>query len=344
MIAIANNFNSRITVGDTLQNVLTYVPKEQRNHLVMVTDSKVYDLYHESFPEGQVFIMGQTEANKTQATIDELTTQLLELGVDRHWFMIGIGGGIVCDVTGYLASVYMRGIACGYVPTTLLAQVDASVGGKTGINFRGYKNIIGTFKQPQFVLCDTHLLQSLPEKEIKNGLAEAIKHGIISSVELFNFIEKELDSLLRKDVEALTKVVEECVTIKSSIVELDEREKGERKKLNLGHSFGHAIESLELIPHGHAVIKGLLLASELSAIKNYCSWETHSKIKDLLMQLNVSLNPRYSVQKMLTQMQKDKKKQIDRIDFVYIQHLGKVTVIPTLFDELIIERKHEKAQ
>lgn len=343
MITIANTFDCKVTVGDSIENLLNYIPSEQHSKMVVVTDQKVFDLFHHNFPDAPVLVIGQSELNKNQVTINQLVTQLLDLGVDRHWFIVGIGGGIVCDVTGYLASIYMRGIPCGYLPSTLLAQVDASIGGKTGINFDGYKNIIGTFNQPQFVLCDQNLLQTLSENEIKNGLAEVIKHGIISSSELFDYVNNKLSLILKKDVEALTCIVQQCIQIKSEIVALDAMEKGERKKLNLGHTYGHAIESLEGIDHGHAVLKGLLLASEFSAVNNYCSWQTHVSIKQLLNQLDVSLVPTYSPKQMLAYINKDKKKRDNQIEFVYINEIGKTTVKSTPLNELIMESSYENA-
>lgn len=334
MIEIHNYKKSKIAVNESIENLLNYVPAEFHKSLVIITDTNVSKFHQDKFPDVPVITIGLTEKIKTQQTVDLIIKKLLELGADRHFYLVGIGGGIVCDITGYTASIYMRGIRFGYVPTSLLAQIDASIGGKTGVNFENYKNIVGVFNQPDFVLCDFEILKTLPKEEIKNGLIEAIKHGIISSPELFEFIENNSSKILDLDRESIHKIVLESIQIKSEVVTLDEFEKDERKKLNLGHSFGHAIESLAQISHGAAVAIGLVHAAELSTQLNYCSSEIPSRITKLIQALEMQYKTQLHIKELLNNMQKDKKRNQDKIDYVFIQKIGKTTVVPITFKEL----------
>jgi len=220
----------------------------------------------------------------------------------------------------------MRGIKFGYVPTSLLAQVDASIGGKTGINFQGYKNIIGVFNQPQFVICDLDVLQTLPVEELKNGLIEAVKHGLINSPSLFEFIEANWPRILEGDKGAISHIVVNSIEIKSKIVTLDELERGERKKLNLGHSYGHAIESLSAISHGRAVAIGLMYAANLSVEMGFCFTDVPEKIETLLHALKMETTCTLPMEEIVQHMLKDKKRKQDEIDFVFINNIGEVTI------------------
>ena len=174
--------------------------------------------------------------------VETLCRRLIGLGADRKTFILGVGGGIVTDVAGFAASIYMRGLPFGFVSTTLLGQVDASVGGKNGVNVDGYKNMAGTFTQPRFVVCDPALLRTLPEREFRAGLAEAVKAAVIADAELFARLERLGFDALRGDTAELSAVVSAAVRVKAEIVERDEYEAGDRRKLNLGHTLGHAIE------------------------------------------------------------------------------------------------------
>ena len=178
-----------------------------------------------------------------------------------HRLIVAIGGGIVCDVAGFAASTYMRGLSFGFVPTTLLAQVDASVGGKNGVNLHGYKNLVGTFAQPGFVLCDPELLRTLPTEEVRNGFAEVIKQAAIGDALLFSFLEAGPDAALSLDRAAIDRIVYDCLKVKTNIVKEDELETGERRKLNFGHTVGHAVEKVHGLRHGEAVSIGMMAAA-----------------------------------------------------------------------------------
>ena len=239
---------SEIFIGP-LADILSGVLPEGR--VVVVSDSTIDRLYHSVLAQYDTVLIGLGESVKTMQTVEMIYRRFIELGVDRSTFVLAVGGGIVTDVAGFAASTYMRGVKFGFVSTTLLGQVDASVGGKNGVNVDGYKNMAGTFTQPQFVICDTSLFATLPLREIRAGLAEAVKAGIIGDEPLFGLIERAgLDGLCA-DPEAMDKVVVHSVRLKAAVVSRDEREHGERRKLNLGHTFGHAVEkcSREMI-HG----------------------------------------------------------------------------------------------
>ena len=239
------------------------------NGVVIITDDTVKELYGDKFPDVPVFSILPGEGSKKLEVIEHLAGQLLEEGVDRTGFMLAIGGGVVCDIAGFLASVYMRGIRCGYVSTTLLSQVDASTGGKNGVNLGGTKNMIGTIRQPEFVICDPALLRSLPEQEYLSGLAELIKTAVIGDKELFELIEKSFDEIMSRNIDLLAELVAKSVRFKGMVVSEDEKETGIRRILNFGHTYGHAIEMQKGLKHGFAVASGMELATAFSYERKY---------------------------------------------------------------------------
>ena len=225
---------SVILVGEQWDSVTGWLPKDG---VVIITDHTVKELYGDKFPVVPVFSMWPGEGSKRLAVIEHLAGQLLEAGVDRNGFVLAIGGGVVCDVAGFLASVYMRGIRCGYVSTTLLSQVDASMGGKNGVNLGATKNMIGTFRQPEFVICDPALLESLPEQEYLSGLAELIKTAVIGDIELFDLIENSFDKIMSRDIDLICDLVAKSVRFKAMVVSEDEKETGLRRILNTTGDF-----------------------------------------------------------------------------------------------------------
>ena len=249
---------STILVGEKLKNLRKYIPAEKA---VIITDANVKHFYQKNFPPYDVITIGTGEKIKNLDTVRYIYGKLVELEADRSTFIIGIGGGIVCDIAGFVASTYLRGVRFGFVSSTLLSQVDASVGGKNGVNFEGYKNIIGVFNQPQFVICDLNLLNTLPKKEVLYGLAEVVKHAAIGDMDLFTYLDDHYQKALTLDTGVIERLVYDSVVIKSAIVNRDEKEKGERRKLNFGHTFGHAVEKTTGVPHGEAVSIGMVMAS-----------------------------------------------------------------------------------
>ena len=231
--------SSQLLVGESIDNLIAYIDPRRT---VIITDTTIEGLYRQRFPDCPIITIGLGEKIKTLDTVAKIYGQLVELEADRSSLILGIGGGIVCDIAGFVASTYMRGLPFGFVATTLLAQVDASVGGKNGVNFGGYKNMVGVFNQPDFVICDMTALQSLPVREVLCGFAEIIKHGAIADDRMLDFLDAHQDEALRLDKAIVEYLVYRSLEIKAKVVTRDEREKGERRKLNFGHTFGHAIE------------------------------------------------------------------------------------------------------
>lgn len=322
---------SRILVGERLDTLTGYLPE---GRTVIITDERVGDLYGDRFPAAEVITIGCGEKHKTLETLSAIYERLIEIEADRSAFIVGIGGGIVGDVTGFAASTYMRGLRFGFVPTTLLAQVDATVGGKNGVNFRGYKNMVGVFNQPDFVLADITLLKTLPPEEIACGLAEIVKHGCIADAGYFDFIEAQSDAIARLDHDTMLHLVHESVRIKAAVVNKDEREAGERRKLNFGHTLGHAFEKTLGISHGEAVSAGMVMAAELSVRKGLLEKKTMERIKILLDRLNLPVTVGYDRQAVFQALKKDKKREKTHMHFVLLESMGQATVESISLTEL----------
>jgi 3-dehydroquinate synthase len=323
--------DSTIMIGERLDNLGKYIPVERP---VIITDPNVLACWGEHFPQGDVITIGTGEKIKTFDTVHYIYEQLLKLEADRSSFIVGIGGGIVCDIAGFVASTYMRGVRFGFVSSTLLSQVDASVGGKNGFNFGGYKNIVGVFNQPEFVICDLNLLKTVPQKEIRSGFAEIIKHGAIADKNLFAYLEVNRDRALALDSAVIEKLVYDSVIIKSEIVNQDEKEKGERRKLNFGHTFGHAIEKTTKVRHGEAVSAGMVLASELAVKKEALSVKYSNQLIELLDQYGLPVRLEFDCKEVLDTLRMDKKREGDRIYFVLLSEIGKAYVEEIAIQEL----------
>lgn len=320
---------STICPGESIENLHRYIPEEA--HLIIITDATVRSLYASFFPKKATVIeIGQGEKNKTLQTVESIYTQLVSLDADRKSFILGIGGGIVCDVTGYVAATYLRGLRFGFISSTLLSQVDASIGGKNGVNFKGYKNMIGTFTQPEFVICDPDMLKTLPEEEFISGFAEIIKHACIQNSSMFSYLEENSERALSRDPAVLQQLVYDSLIIKSKVVQQDEKEGGLRRILNFGHTFGHAYESLTGIAHGKAVSIGMVLAARLSVQKGYLSQSSCERIEQLIHRFGLPTSLDISKKELLAAMQKDKKRENDIIHFILLNEIGDVafTSIP----------------
>ncbi|OEU61407.1 MAG: 3-dehydroquinate synthase [Desulfobacterales bacterium S5133MH16] len=323
--------DSTIRVGEKLQNLGKYIPAE---NVVIITDVNVKRFYQNNFPPHPVITIQTGEKIKNLDTVRSIYGKLVELGVDRSTVIIGIGGGIVCDITGFVASTFLRGVKFGFVSSTLLSQVDASVGGKNGVNFKGYKNMVGVFSQPEFVICDLNLLSTLPEKEVLCGLAEIVKHAAIGDGDLFEYLEEHYQKALALDSAIIERLVYDSVVIKSAIVNRDEKEKGERRKLNFGHTFGHAIEKTTGVRHGEAVSAGMVMASELSVKKGHLQAKNAQRIKSLLGDLKLPTHLPADRKTVFDALQKDKKRKGDRIYFVFLEDIGKPFVDQISIKEL----------
>jgi 3-dehydroquinate synthase len=277
-----------------------------------------------------VVLLPDGEAHKNQRTLDDLLTRLLELRIERSTTLIALGGGVVGDIAGFAAAIYQRGIAFIQVPTTLLAQVDSSVGGKTGINHPLGKNMIGAFWQPRAVLIDTAVLSTLPDRELSAGLAEVIKYGAIRDAGFFAWLETNMAALLARDDAALERAIVRSCEIKAQIVAADEREAGERALLNFGHTFGHAIEAAQGYGewlHGEAVAAGMVCASRLSERVCGLRAEETRRLADLVVAANLPAGPpKIARERWLELMQRDKKVQSGAMRFVLLERLGSAVV------------------
>ncbi len=266
------------------------------------------------------------ETAKDMETVLRMSRILLELGIDRQCALIALGGGVTGDLTGFIASIYMRSIPYVQIPTSLLAMVDAAIGGKTGIDFASGKNMLGTFYQPKAVFVDTGFLATLPEAEFRTGLSEMIKYGIIDDAELFTVLEKEAPSLRTRDSDLLERLVAKAGRIKKGIVEIDENERGLRRILNFGHTLGHAVEAESgyAVSHGEAVSVGMLGAALLSRKMKYLPESDRQRIEALIGSTGLPTRlPRgMRPEGILSRLGMDKKKEGDRIHFILIKKIG----------------------
>ena len=277
-----------------------------------------------------VVLLPDGESHKNAATLLDLLTRLLELRVDRATTLIALGGGVIGDIAGFAAAIYQRGLAFVQIPTTLLAQVDSSVGGKTGINHPLGKNMIGAFWQPRAVLIDTQCLSTLPDRELHAGLAEVIKHGAIADAGFFAWLEANMDALLAQQGDALAHAIHRSCEIKASVVAADERETGERALLNFGHTFGHAIEAAQgygVWLHGEAVAAGMVCAARLS--ERVCALDPAdtARLTALLRRANLPVvPPSIAAARWMELMGRDKKVADGAIRFVLLERLGQAVL------------------
>ncbi len=339
---------------DILDRIALLIAKSSlAANYVIIADATVSSLYGETvlsalretglavdlidFPPG--------ETSKTMETALSLIEQLADRGVDRTSCLIALGGGVTGDVVGFIASVYMRSIPYIQIPTTLLAQVDSSLGGKTGIDIFKGKNLVGTFYQPKAVYIDLQFLATLPDVEFTNGLAEIVKYGIIDDPDLFVTIESEISDIRNRNIVNLEMLVAQSCKIKKSIVEIDERDMGVRRILNFGHTIGHAIESASgyTIPHGNAVSVGMIASARISEKLKYLSAADRQNIEHLIQTVGLLDHIPASIQtgEIMSRMRYDKKKEGHAVHFVLLKKIG-VPFINGTVDEGIIEETIEE--
>ncbi len=320
-----------ILVGEELENLPDYASAPKT---VVITDSNVKHLFAKKFPKGEIIEVPPGEKAKTLETVAKLYERFLELELERGSLVVAIGGGAVCDVAGFASATYLRGLRTAFAPTTLLSQVDAAVGGKNGVNFRGYKNLVGTIRQPELVLCDLSLLESLPRSEIRNGFAEIVKCAAIADREMFEFIEEHAAEALSFKRTAIEKCVHGALAVKVKAVEADENESGERRKLNFGHTVGHAIEKVSGIAHGEAISIGMAAAAKLSVAKGKLGQKDADRLVALLARIGLPTKLDFDKAAALDAVRKDKKRQDDAINFVLLEGIGKAVVEKVAIAEL----------
>ena len=295
-------------------------------NMVIVTDENVFAQHEQKLSAFPVIKFAAGEEFKNQKTVDYIIQELIKLSVHKNTMLIGVGGGVVTDITGYVAAVYMRGIKFGLVPTSVLAMVDAAIGGKNGIDVGVYKNMVGTIRQPEFIFYDYSFLKTLPVKEWVNGFAEVIKHACIKDELLFKVLEKYSLHEYQADSTLIADLIEKNVEIKTAVVINDEFEKGDRKLLNFGHTIGHAIENLHGIPHGHAVSIGMIAACNLSVQLNDFHADDAAKIVRLLTRYHLPVDVETDHAKVFEVLKMDKKRQGEGVQFILLSSIGKAEI------------------
>ena len=261
------------------------------------------------------------EQHKQEATVHFIIEALINFGATRQAILIGVGGGVVTDIVGYVAGIYMRGVQVGFVPTSLLAMVDASIGGKNGIDVGVYKNMVGLIRQPSFLLYDIDFLKTLPQHQWENGFAEIIKHAAIKDAAMMQELSNHSLSYYQKNKKALQLLIKKNVQIKVKVVQKDEFEKGDRKLLNFGHTLGHAIENEYALLHGHAISIGMVYAAKISQVVE--GFSATGILVDTLKKYGLPTAMRFDVKKAMQVMQKDKKKAATGMQYVLLQKIGK---------------------
>ncbi len=275
----------------------------------------------------QVHLLDDAESAKTLGTVEKAERSLVRAGADRHALVIAVGGGVIGDVAGFVAASYLRGVALVQVPTTLVAQVDSSVGGKTGVNLPEGKNLVGAFYPAKLVLVDPEALRTLPEREFRGGMAEVIKYGVIADAKLFAFLEEKIDALLRREAKALLQIIRRSIEIKADVVSQDERESGPRETLNFGHTFGHALESVtkyKKYQHGEAVAWGMMCAGLLGHEVAGTPADDVARMVSLIRKIGPLPGwPRIAPRALVEAMRSDKKARDGKLRFVLSAKIGK---------------------
>ena len=290
-----------------------------------------------------ILFLPNGERNKRLTSVESLAEQLSRAGADRDSLLIAFGGGVLGDITGFLAAIYMRGIRYVQIPTTFLAQVDSSIGGKTGVNLATGKNLIGSFHHPQAVLADTTLLTTLPPRELRAGLQESIKAGVIYDAKLFRFMEKFADTILDGDPQALTQVVAASVRVKADVVSKDEKESGLRMILNFGHTIGHAIEAAthyNQLLHGEAVAWGMIAALNVARNRKAIDPKQADRIESLILHYGPLPPFKASAEKLVALTSRDKKNRSGTRSFVLPTGIGTTKIVRDVTnDELLAATK-----
>jgi len=289
---------------------------------IIITDETIAALHADKLAGYRVITVPSGEQAKSWETIEQLTHALIQHQAHRKTMLIGIGGGVVTDLTGFLASIYMRGVPFGFVPTTILAMVDASIGGKNGVNVGIHKNMLGVIRQPSFILYHLDFLLTLPDAQWCNGFAEVIKYGLIADTQILNGLSQQSLAYFQKHPQGLYDLIDGCVAVKNKIVMADEQENGLRKVLNFGHTAGHAFETLYKLPHGHAVGLGMLVACKLSEKHLGLAASCTEKLVQLLEKYNLPVQLDYDMDLVLDVLQMDKKRNHKCIDYVLLEKAG----------------------
>ena len=329
--------NTSIYFDESFLNLHNYIQDSDLDNLFFLIDANIYDLYINSFNDlDNIVVIPPTEDSKSLSYASILIEKLLALGANKSSYLIGIGGGITCDITGFIASIFMRGINFAFIPTTLLAITDAALGGKNGVNFNKIKNIVGTINEPNFIIIDLSFLKTLEKKECCNGFAEIIKHACVSSAKLFSFLEKV--DVEYKSENFFSSILRKSISIKLDFVSKDIKDLGHRRILNFGHTFGHAIESKNNISHGQAISLGIILACNTSHKLGYLKKEKIQRINNLLAKFDLPTDiSKVDRTELLSYVLKDKKTKRRNVNFIVLEDIGKADIINIPIEKIIYE-------
>ncbi len=291
---------------------------------VLITDENVFNAHTKRFKGWNTIVLKPGEEFKVQATVDEVIEKLIEMETDRKTALVGVGGGVITDITGYVASVYMRGLKFGFVPTSILGLVDASIGGKNGIDVGVYKNMVGVIRQPAFILHDMVFLNTLPQAEWENGFAEIIKHACIKDAAMFAELESNTLKTYRGRQKTIYELIQRNALIKTKVVQKDEFEKGERRLLNFGHTLGHALETQYELLHGQAISIGMTYACHIS--EQLAGFKQTEKVVSVLEKYNLPTYASFNKQKVFDVLKMDKKRERKEMNYVLLERIGKGVV------------------
>jgi 3-dehydroquinate synthase len=329
---------SNTSVDYYFDGSISYLKKMvDAKNAIIITDENVYKHHQSKFKGWNVIVLKAGEEYKVQSTVDSLIEELIALQADRKTTLIGVGGGVVTDMTGYVASVYMRGIRFGFIPTTVLAMVDASIGGKNGIDVGVYKNMVGIIRQPAFLLYDFSFLTSLPQTEWENGFAEIIKHACIKDAAMFRQLESNRLSLYQAKKNLMSELIKRNVLIKTKVVQKDEFEKAERRLLNFGHTLGHALENQYELSHGQAIAIGMTYACHIS--EQLSGFKQTGKVVKVVAQYGLPTYASFNKKKAIDVLKMDKKRERKEMNYILLEKIGKgmVKSIPLTQLEKIIQ-------
>ena len=315
----------------------SYLEHPDYESLCLLVDKKVYNYYKSYFTlYKNIIIIDSKENSKSLNYISFLIEKLLKFGANKKTHLIGIGGGVICDITGFVASIYMRGISFSFVPTTILCITDACLGGKNGVNFNNIKNIVGTINEPDNIIIDFSFLESLSIDEINNGFAEIIKHACVASPKLFSNLENLVVDY--KSIKFMHEILKKSISIKLNIVLKDLKDLSYRRILNFGHTYGHAIEAQYKLSHAHSVSLGIIFASNVSKKLGYLSLDKIKRVEKLLIKFNLPTDiSKIDLKKLLPFINKDKKAGNNKIDFIVLEDIGKGKILNLEIDNILYE-------
>jgi 3-dehydroquinate synthase len=303
-----------------------------RDAAVLITDENVYNSHAGRFEGWNTIILKPGEEVKIQDTVNEVIEMLIEMEADRKTVLVGVGGGVITDITGYVASIYMRGLRFGFVPTSLLGLVDASIGGKNGIDVGVYKNMVGVIRQPEFILHDMTFLNTLPQQEWVNGFAEIIKHACVRDSTMFKQLDQNSLKTYQDGKGAISELVQHNTILKTKVVQKDEFEKGERRLLNFGHTLGHALENQYELLHGQAIAIGMTYACHISERLN--GFKQTGDVVRVLEKYGLPTYASFDKQKVFSVLKMDKKRVRKEMNYVLLEKIGKAVIRPVPLKQL----------